>query len=172
VILDEGGISVDERVPMLDPVRVEAKPPVLEPVPPEVKPRPIEPQRDTTVPVRTPLRPWMRPVGFAALGVGAVGFVVGGVLGGVAISRRDASNTEGECKADGFCNARGVELREEMLDFAHVSTAGWITGGVFATSGAILLIAAARPKKDDMKRGNVTWQLGVIPGGMSVQGVW
>ncbi len=151
VVVVTDGVSLEEKVPILRVAPVEMK---------------------TSRAPATPSRTWMRPVGIAALGVGAAGLVVGGVLGGVALSKRDASNAEGECNAQNFCNARGVTMREEMLVFAHGSTTGWIAGGVFAASGAILLIAAPRQKKDDVKRGSVAWQLGLVPGGMSVEGVW
>lgn len=182
VNLEKGGASVEQKVPVLEPVPVEVKPTVREPVPVQVKPtvrepvhvetkpRPIEPPRRPEVPFMAPSRTWMHPVGITAVSVGAAGMIAGGVLGGMAISKRDASNAE--CNPQNFCTKRGVSLREEMVAISPGSTAGWIAGGAFVAIGVTLLVTAPQEKKEAKASKSVAWQLRVGSGGFGVEGVW
>jgi len=182
VNLEKGGASVEQKVPVLEPVPVEVKPTVREPVPVQVKPtvrepvhvetkpRPIEPPRRPAVLVVAPSRTWMRPAGITAVSVGAAGMIAGGVLGGVAISKLQSSNAkaEGDCDARSYCNAQGVLLRDETLEFATVSTVAVVAGGVLASGGLVLLIGSA-PKKHDSA---MHWHVEVTPMGLGLRGVW
>lgn len=155
-----------------DGLALEEKVPELEVVPVDVTPPSSEMSRGPTVISRPASRTWMRPVGIAALGVGATALVVGGVLGGIAISKRDASNAEGECNAQNFCNERGVALRDQSLALARGSTAGWLVGGAFVTIGVVLLVSAPHRTKEANASNGVAWQFRVAPGGINAEGVW
>ncbi len=166
---DKGNETLEVRVPMLESLPAAVSPPLLDVAPVHVPSPPLRVPSSLAQPKTSST--WMRPVGLAALGLGAAGMVVGGVLGDEAISKLNASNTVGGCNAQGFCKPLGLELREEMVDFADGSTIGWIVGGASAGIGAILLITG-RSEKRESKRANMNWQVQVTSGGIGVGGTW
>jgi hypothetical protein len=123
---------------------------------------------------------WTRTAGFIALGVGAVGVGVGGVLGGLALSTKAQSNAEGHCFANNRCDATGITLRERAGGFADAATGMLIGGGVVLAGGAVVLLttgAGAEKQAEKQVRaggGRAGWSaaVGLMPGGLSVQGVW
>ena len=149
----------------------EQKVPMLEKLP-EEKPKP--PPDD--VPKKPPpsTSTWMRPVGIAGAGVGVASLIAGGVLGGLAMSRFDASNAEGKCDAKNFCNAVGVTLRGESLGFARGSTVLIPVGAALTAGGLALVIVASHKDKQAafvMTR-QIQWQVETTPGWVGLRGVW
>lgn len=84
---------------------------------------------------------WQRPLGLAAIGVGAAGLAVGAVLGGLAIAKKDESDA-GPCRAGNLCSQAGVDLRSEARSLGNGSTAMFIAGGVLAAGGVALVVLA------------------------------
>jgi hypothetical protein len=110
----------------------------------------------------------LRIVGGIGMGLGAVGLGVGGVFGGLAIARNNASN-DGHCDAQDRCNRTGYDLRKEALSFATISTAAAIAGGVALTAG-IVIFAIAPTKKPHDHAVNAQLQLGLS--GLNVLGTF
>lgn len=108
VVVVGDGASMEETVPMLKMAPVE-----------------VLPGNGSVVQSVAATATWMKPVGGVALGVGILGVGLGGIFAGLAKSRNDASNakSEGDCDAQNWCNARGVELRQEAKRFGLGDTA-------------------------------------------------
>jgi hypothetical protein len=77
-----------------------------------------------------------RPAAWASLGVGALGFAVGGYFGLSAMAAR--SDAKPHCDGN-RCDQFGVDARERAIDSARFSTLGFAVGAVGAATGAILL---------------------------------
>jgi hypothetical protein len=82
-------------------------------------------------------RAWSRPLGFGLIGVGAAALVVGGITGGVAIAKKNASQP---CNGTADCEA----TRNQAFTFAGVSTATVIGGLVAAGAGVVLVVTAPK----------------------------
>ncbi|MBW2457699.1 MAG: hypothetical protein JRI68_24555, partial [Deltaproteobacteria bacterium] len=78
--------------------------------------------------------PWLSWVGF---GVGAAGFIVGGVTGGVTLAR--VSDLDEQCP-DRSCPATVQEDLDEAEVISHVSTVGFVVGGVGVAVGVVGLL--------------------------------
>jgi serine/threonine-protein kinase len=87
-----------------------------------------------------------RTIGLVVGGVGVVGIVVGTIFGLKAKSKNDDS--KGFCKPDNpnDCSAQGVNLRDQALNAAKVSTVGMVVGGVALAGGIVLFITAPSDK--------------------------
>ncbi len=151
VVVVADGVSLEERVPILKMAPVEVA------------------KSGGVLPATTPPI-WMRPLGIAGLTVGIAGLGVGGVLGGLAKARWDASKTEGECDADVVCNEHGAELTKQALGFARGADVALIVGGAFAVTGIVLLVKA--PKETKYSLGQTSFQVQVNPSGIGLWGVW
>lgn len=113
----------------------------------------------------------VRVVGIVGIGLGAVGLGTWGVLGGLAISRNNASNEH--CSVDNFCDEEGFNRRNEAIGLGHGATAGLIAGGVFLATGVSLVVIAAAGKKETKR--DAAWavtDVSVGPSGVGVRGVW
>ena len=75
----------------------------------------------------------------AASGAGVVALGVGGVLGGLAMSKAGEAN---DACPNGLCSAEGNALASDAGLFADTATGLFIGGGVLAAGGALLLILA------------------------------
>jgi hypothetical protein len=85
-----------------------------------------------------------RIAGAAIGGVGFVGVVIGSVFGGIAISKKNASN-DGHCVVN-QCDMTGAQLRSDGLVAARVSTGTFIPGLVLLAGGATLFfLPSAKP---------------------------
>jgi hypothetical protein len=110
---------------------------------------------------------WRKPTGFALLGVGGAGLVVGAVTAGLAASKR--SSLIQQCPT-GHCPASLQPTLQSSVDAMHtdaaVSTAGFVAGGVLAAGGLILVLTA--PKAQTTGSG---WVMPLIgPGFAGAQG--
>jgi hypothetical protein len=91
-----------------------------------------------------------RIAGVIVGGVGIAGIVVGSIFGAQAIAKQNASNADGHCDADDFCDTSGKVLRSEGRTAGNISTAGFIAGGALLAGGVILVLTApARPGKPE-----------------------
>lgn len=84
--------------------------------------------------------PVLAGLGWVAIGLGAAGLIVGGVTGGLALSKKSS--------LDSGCPARScpVELHADVDEFGTlrlVSTIAFIAGGVVAATGVTLVITDA-----------------------------
>jgi hypothetical protein len=112
------------------------KPPVVEPPPPK------------------PVSHALRNAGFVVGGAGIVSLGAGLGLGGLALSKKNASNAPGNCGAGDVCTAQGQALRTGAIQAATVSTALVIVGGAATVTGVVLL--AISPKADDKQAPEVS----------------
>lgn len=85
-------------------------------------------------------RGWQPVAGWIGVGLGSAGLVVGGVTGGIVLSKWD----ELDCADGAMCNATPEETAP-INDLRTVSTIGFIAGGVLTAAGITLLLTA--PKK-------------------------
>ena len=86
----------------------------------------------------------LRPVGWAAIGVGAAGLVLGAVTGGLAIAKNDELVAAG-CK-DGVCPA-STEGTLKDYDTLKIASGTGIIGGLALLAGGVLLVAVAPSSK-------------------------
>jgi len=86
----------------------------------------------------------MRLVGYGVGGAGAVGLVIGGVLGGLAFSKW--SSAKGECNGGGSnpcahnTNSAATNDQQTAGTFADASTGLLIAGGALAATGVVLVL--------------------------------
>jgi tetratricopeptide (TPR) repeat protein len=84
----------------------------------------------------------LRITGYALLGAGGVGLIVGGVFGGL------AQGSVNDADADPFVD-RQQAFRERARSQARVADAMFITGGVLAATGLVLVLVTLGKKKND-----------------------
>lgn len=111
-----------------------------------------------------------RIAGVVALGAGAAGLVVGGILGGLALGKD--SEAKGFCRPDAptLCSAQGVALDQDVKTFGTVSTVALIAGGVVAGGGLVLFLAAPSGGKPASTGSHIRVRVSV--GRVGVEGSW
>jgi len=137
-----------------------------------LRPQPTPPQTSTFGPVAT-LTPdttsspsnTQRTLGLSLGGGGVAGLIAGTVSGIVAITKKNASNADGHCRADNVCDQVGVSLREEAQTAGTVSTVMFIVGGAVLVGGFVVFATAppATPVRADITVG---------PMSASIRGSW
>jgi hypothetical protein len=128
-------IPFERRIDVTDGQRVEIT--IPEPTPLSSAGPPAEPEPTGWGPQKI--------AGTVLGGAGLLSAIGGFIAGGVALSKRDASNgPEGGCSDEtNLCAKReGVELRESSRLAGDVSTALLVTGGVFAATGLVVFLTA------------------------------
>ncbi len=130
-------------------------------IPPLVA-RPQEDKSDAALGAAQPVTPQDDPgagqtrriLGYVLGGVGVVGLGVGAGFGIAAITKnqkaKDSCPTVTTCEP----GSDGVELTNQALDFATVSTVGVIAGGVLLATGVVLVVTA--PKRGRTARIGLT----------------
>ncbi len=111
---------------------------------------------------------WYRLGGIGFMGLGTGGLIVGSIMGGLSMARRDASNNDGHCGNNDFCDEEGIRLRDEALVFGDASTALFAIGLMFVGTGVALWADSSSPviRSAGIKRAEVSsW-----PGGLMVKG--
>ena len=83
-----------------------------------------------------------RAWGIAAATLGAVGIGAGSVLGFVAKSQLDASNSGDHCSPDNSCDAFGTSERHKAFDSATASTVAFVAGGALLVGAIVLFVVA------------------------------
>ena len=91
-----------------------------------------------------PARPLGKTLGFAALGVGGAGVLVGAITGGLALS--DHSKLSAPC-ASGTCPASSQSDLSAYHTMGTVSTIGFVVGGLGVAGGVVLLLTAPKSVK-------------------------
>ena len=90
----------------------------------------------------------LKPIGFAMLGLGAAGLIVGGVTGGIGLSKQSDLLThcpQGACPRDtGPTYQSEIDTYQTMKT---VSTISLIAGGALAVTGIILVVVAPKAKR-------------------------
>jgi hypothetical protein len=119
--IDARSQAARERITEIEAKRAAAKPPPITQKP--ITQKPVEPVEPVTVPNRIP--------GIVLLGVGGAGMVVGGVLGGLALSKMNA--VEETC-SNGVC----PPSEQENYDAARSQALG--ADITFGISGAALVV--------------------------------
>ncbi len=112
-----------------------------------------------------------RIAGAAVGGVGVAGVAVGAIFGALALSE----DTQSFCSPTdtSTCTPAGASARSDAHTFAHVSTAGFVAGGVLLAGGVVLLATAPRAKAATavgMVRVGPVWGPGVR--GVALGGAW
>ncbi len=97
-----------------------------------------------SVPVQTRKMDPAKIAGFVGVGLGAAGLVAGAITGSMAMTEKDTIDER--CDADYVCDAVGMAAVGRFRTVGNVSTAAFITGGVFLGVGATLLIVS-RPAR-------------------------
>jgi hypothetical protein len=129
-----------------------ASAPVATPPPGPVPPPTTTPPPPTTPPPATPDRGAggaspQKMIGFVGLGLGAAGLVMGGVTGGLALSKHASllkTCPDGHCpKGSEAANESAVNSYKTM---GTISTIGFIAGGVLAATGIVLVVTAPKAK--------------------------
>jgi hypothetical protein len=82
-----------------------------------------------------------KTLGYVALAVGGAGLIVGGVTGGLAISKRSALDDNPACN-DGKCSSSIQSDIDSFRTMRTVSTIGFVAGGVCAGLGVVLLLTS------------------------------
>lgn len=116
--------------------------------------------------------PALRPAAIAAGGVGVAGLILGGVMGGLAMSAKSSLDTACPNKA---CNdAASQDKLASAKTKALVSTIGFSAGGAALATGVVLFVLSTRggaaPKQDDKPRARVEPLLGPGFAGLSASG--
>lgn len=120
-----------------------APPPVVNPPPGTPPPlTPAAPTKDAAKPGGT-----QRILGFTGLGVGGAALIMGGITGGLALSKH--ASLAKACPETGPCFGQDAAIDSYHL-MGTLSTVGFIAGGVLAGTGVVLLVTApkSRPTKE------------------------
>ncbi|WP_434041133.1 MULTISPECIES: hypothetical protein [Sorangium] len=177
VVIGEDGAHVRVEVPMLEEEEAAPPPAPVPPAPVKATPTP-DPVKATPTPVPPApapppaVRPWQRPVGFAAVVAGAAGFGATGVLAALAAGKKNASNEEGHCDARNTCDEIGLDLRAQAMQLGNGATAALVVGSALAAGGVVLLVTAPSRKDRPETTGAVRWGIDVSPARVGVHGAW
>ena len=126
------------------------------PVPPVEGGAPPEPERDAGSSGAA-----QRLAGYVALGVGGVGFALGGVTGGMVLAQN--STLEEDCP-DHECSPDFRDDVDQINARRTLSTIGFVIGGVAAAAGITLLATAPKRRSEP---GAALW---VGPGTVNISG--
>jgi hypothetical protein len=121
-------------------------------------------------------RYWQLPLGITLTAAGVAGVATGTVLGVLAKSKFNQTNTGGECDATtNACSPAGLTRRASAVSEGNVATYVFIPGVVVAAAGLVVwittpsstfhadVIPAARAQ---------ALQIGLAPAGVSLRGAW
>jgi hypothetical protein len=116
-----------------------------------------------------------RTLGVVAGVAGLAGLVVGSIYGVKAANKNAESLPHCQPNNTKLCDAQGVALGEDAFAAAHVSTAGFIAGGVGLVGGTILFLTAPSANAKSTS-GSLRFEAQPIVGfgvaGLSVRGAW
>lgn len=105
-----------------------------------------------------------RVLGMTTAGVGAAGLLLGGIVGGLALSKH--STLAKECPS-GHCAPTAKPDLDSYHTLTTVSTAGFIGGGVLAAAGVVLMVTVPKAK---LQTATITPMLGL--GYLGAQGTF
>jgi len=160
LVLHEGEKARREVVVFAAPAQA-APAPTEAPAPEAAPPPAAQDQASSEPPGHT-----QRLIGLAVGGVGAVGLVVGSILGLVAKSTYDRGFKD-ECHSQTACtNAQGVSDVQSANGQATAATVGFVAGGVLLAAGAAVYLTAPRAEVA------VGPAVGSSSAGLSIRGTW
>lgn len=83
-------------------------------------------------------------IGIAVAGAGVAGLVVGGVFGGLTLSKVADSKADDHCVGSDpvKCDATGLALRKDADTLANVSNIGFAVGGAALVAGVVVFLTA------------------------------
>jgi hypothetical protein len=138
----EGSVSVTEGKSATVPLQLKVEPPPPGTVP-VVRPLgPTGPGLPPPEPLPPPVSTTRKTIGFAAIGVGAAGIVVGAITGGLALGLHSTLANAPSCKT--VCGrAEQGDLDSYNRD-GLISTVGFVAGGVLAVAGVVLVVTAPK----------------------------
>jgi serine/threonine-protein kinase len=102
-----------------------------------------------------------RAAGLALGSIGVVGVIVGGALGGLALSKNSASKQDCSPTDPNSCTVAGVALRNTAITAGNGATGAIIAGGALLTTG-IVLFATGAPRKTEGARIEVLSGVGAL----------
>jgi hypothetical protein len=111
-----------------------------------------------------------RIAGLTVGSFGVAGLAVGATLGGLAISKNNASKADCLPNQPNMCHADGVSLRLSARGFADASTGTTIAGGVALAAGIVVFVtspSAASAQMGAARRVDVS-----SSGGIGTAGLW
>jgi hypothetical protein len=82
-----------------------------------------------------------RTIGWVAVGAGGLGLAVGAVAGVLAMNRRADIDDNPNCQGDACAPSEGSEV-DTLNSLRTTSTVAFITGGVFAGTGLVLVLTS------------------------------
>lgn len=102
-------------------------------------------------------------------GIGVAGLAVGTVLGALALSKWGEAK-DGHCDAANACDDRGLALHAEAMTMAHVSTAGFVVGGVGLAAATVVWLTAPAMREEKTGQLRVAPLVGTRGGGIAITG--
>ena len=89
-----------------------------------------------------------RVLGLSLAGAGAVGVILGGVFGVVALGKKSSASDPSKCSPDfSVCNAQGKDDVDSAKSAGVVSTVALIGGAVFVAGGLAIFLTAPHSEK-------------------------
>jgi hypothetical protein len=110
-----------------------------------------------------------RSIGYAVLGVGTAGLVVGGIAGGMFLAKR--SELAKDCP-DSHCAPGFEQDVTRYHQLGTVSTVGLVVGAAGLATGAILLLSAPRANREAASGRAIEWAAYVQVDRVGVRGVF
>jgi hypothetical protein len=102
-----------------------------------------------------------KTVALVVAGVGVAGVAVGGIFGGLSMSKHGEAQTA--CPNAGCPTQAGVDLWNSARTDGNISTIAFIAGGVLVAGGAVLWFTAKKPAAPTV---------GLGPGSLTLREVW
>lgn len=100
-----------------------------------------------------PDRSWQRPFGVTLSAFGAATLATGGILGGLAIAKRNESNESGHCTLEtNKCDDEGLTMRKEAVALGNASTGFLLAGTVVGIVGITIWATAPNTKSSHEKK--------------------
>lgn len=112
----------------------------------------------------------LRVMGFVGLGLGGAGLALGGILGGLAISK----NKEGAayCNAQNACKQAGYDVRLDAYNLGNGSTAAFVAGAVLVGAGALLVGLSPSVKRSSEASQAIRVETWIGPSSFGIRGDW
>ncbi|HWA77980.1 MAG TPA: hypothetical protein VG937_36850 [Polyangiaceae bacterium] len=128
----------------------------------------VEANRERVTKVRTS-RDTRATLGWVSLGVGGGGLVFGAVTGFWALGKRSALKDSGHC-ADTHCSSEERDSVSTYNTLRHLSTAGFVVGGVSAVTGLALLFVSKNSRAAGSSQTSPSFSLTVTNDGAELRG--
>ena len=113
-----------------------------------------------------------KTVGLVLGGVGVAGVVVGGIFGGLALSKK--SDQTSACASPSSCTDRdaAISAHSSSQSDGTISTIGFVAGAALVAAGAVLFFTGHAPEKTNAARLHVVPAVGPGGGALSLGGAF